>query len=42
MTATINNQTVAITGGATGIGYAVAEQFIQQGANIVLTDGEHN
>lgn len=30
------NQTVIITGGATGIGYAVAEQFIQQGANTVL------
>ena len=31
-----NNQTAIITGGATGIGYAVAEQFLQQGANIVL------
>lgn len=36
MTTIFNNQTVIITGGATGIGYAVAEQFIQQGANIVL------
>ena len=36
MTTTHNNQTVIITGGASGIGYAVAEQFIQQGANIVL------
>jgi NAD(P)-dependent dehydrogenase (short-subunit alcohol dehydrogenase family) len=36
MNTTHNNQTVVITGGATGIGYAVAEQFIQQGANIVL------
>lgn len=31
-----NHQTVIITGGATGIGYAVAEQFIQKGANVVL------
>jgi NADP-dependent 3-hydroxy acid dehydrogenase YdfG len=31
-----NSQTAIITGGATGIGYAVAEQFLQQGANIVL------
>jgi len=36
MNSTNNNQTVIITGGATGIGYAVAEQFVQQGANIVL------
>ena len=29
-------QTVIITGGATGLGYAVAEQFLQQGDNVVL------
>jgi NAD(P)-dependent dehydrogenase (short-subunit alcohol dehydrogenase family) len=36
MITTHNSQTVIITGGATGIGYAVAEQFIRQGANVVL------
>ena len=36
MNTTHNNQTAIITGGATGIGYAVAEQFIQQDANVVL------
>ena len=29
-------QTVVITGGATGLGYAIAEQFLQQGDNVVL------
>ena len=29
-------QTVIITGGATGLGYAVAEQFLQRGDNVVL------
>lgn len=36
MDTTRNHQTVIITGGATGIGYAVAEQFLEQGANVVL------
>ncbi len=38
MSPTTNNtpQTVIITGGATGLGYAVAEQFLQQGDNVVL------
>ena len=36
MTTTNANQTVIVTGGATGIGYAVAEQFLQRGANVVL------
>ncbi|HXV50075.1 MAG TPA: SDR family NAD(P)-dependent oxidoreductase, partial [Candidatus Binatia bacterium] len=29
-------QTVIVTGGATGIGYAVAEQFVARGANVLL------
>ena len=29
-------QTVIVTGGATGIGYAVAEQFVGRGANVLL------
>lgn len=29
-------RTVIITGGATGLGYAIAEKFLQQGDNIVL------
>jgi len=28
--------TVIVTGGATGIGYAVAEQFVERGANVLL------
>jgi NAD(P)-dependent dehydrogenase (short-subunit alcohol dehydrogenase family) len=31
-----NNQTVIVTGGATGIGYAIAEEFIRRGANVLL------
>jgi NAD(P)-dependent dehydrogenase (short-subunit alcohol dehydrogenase family) len=30
------HQTVIVTGGATGIGYAIAEQFLARGANVVL------
>jgi NAD(P)-dependent dehydrogenase (short-subunit alcohol dehydrogenase family) len=30
------NQTAIVTGGATGIGYAVSEQFLKRGANVVL------
>jgi NAD(P)-dependent dehydrogenase (short-subunit alcohol dehydrogenase family) len=30
------HQTAIVTGGATGIGYAVAEQFIERGANVLL------
>jgi NAD(P)-dependent dehydrogenase (short-subunit alcohol dehydrogenase family) len=30
------HQTVIVTGGATGIGYAIAEQFVARGANVVL------
>jgi len=33
---TINRQTVIVTGGATGIGYAIAEQFVRRGANVLL------
>lgn len=31
-----NHQTVIVTGGATGIGYAVAEQFVRRGDNVML------
>ncbi len=34
---TKTNQTVIVTGGATGIGYAIAEQFVRGGANVLLT-----
>src|SRR5262245_6550585 len=30
------HQTVIVTGGATGIGYAIAEQFVRRGANVFL------
>jgi NAD(P)-dependent dehydrogenase (short-subunit alcohol dehydrogenase family) len=30
------HQTVIVTGGATGIGYAVAAQFVECGANVLL------
>ena len=30
------HQTVIITGGATGLGYAIAEQFVRRGANVFL------
>ncbi len=36
MITTNAHQTVIVTGGATGIGYAVAEQFLQRGANMVI------
>ena len=31
-----NQQTVIVTGGGTGIGYAVAEQFVRRGANVFV------
>lgn len=36
MNQTQTNQTVIITGAATGIGFAVAEQFLRHGAQVVL------
>lgn len=36
MTTNASTQTVVITGGATGLGFAIAEQFLDQGANVVL------
>ena len=30
------HQTAIVTGGATGIGYAVAAQFVERGANVLL------
>lgn len=35
-TSSLKNQVALITGGATGIGYAIAEAFIAQGADVVL------
>lgn len=34
----INNKTIVITGGAQGLGFAMAKSFIEQGANIALID----
>ena len=31
-----NTKTVVITGASSGIGFAVADAFVQQGANVVL------
>lgn len=36
MNATIAGQTVIVTGGASGLGYTIAEQFLECGANVVL------
>ena len=33
---TTTHQTVIVTGGATGLGYAIAEQFVRRGANVFL------
>ena len=33
---TINRQTVIVTGGATGLGYAIAEHFVRHGANVLI------
>ena len=35
------HQTVIVTGGATGIGYAVAQQFVDCGANVLLNGRTH-
>ncbi|WP_022884408.1 3-oxoacyl-ACP reductase FabG [Glaciibacter superstes] len=34
----LNGRTAVITGGAQGLGYAVAEAFVREGANVVLGD----
>ena len=34
----LNNQTAVITGGAQGIGLAIAERFLDSGASICLWD----
>ncbi|MEM8778015.1 MAG: SDR family oxidoreductase [Cyanobacteria bacterium P01_G01_bin.49] len=33
----LNNKTAVITGGTTGIGFATARQFIQEGARVIIT-----
>ena len=34
----LTGQTAVVTGGAQGIGFAIAEQFIAEGARVVLGD----
>ncbi len=36
MATNITRKTVIVTGGATGLGYAVAEQFLERGDTVVL------
>ena len=33
----LNNKTAVITGGTTGMGFATAQQFIQEGARVIIT-----
>ena len=34
----LNEKTVIVTGGASGIGKAVAQEFLDEGANVVVCD----
>jgi 3-oxoacyl-[acyl-carrier protein] reductase len=34
----LNGQTAVVTGGAQGLGFAIAERFIAEGARVVLGD----
>jgi len=36
-----DRQTVIVTGGASGIGYAIAQQFVSRGANVLLASRSH-
>ena len=38
----LEDKTVIVTGGASGIGKAVAQEFIHQGANVVVCDMSPN
>ncbi len=34
----LENRTAVITGGAQGIGFAIAQSFVEQGAKVVIGD----
>ncbi|HEX5500572.1 MAG TPA: SDR family NAD(P)-dependent oxidoreductase, partial [Thermomicrobiales bacterium] len=34
----LNGKTAIVTGAAGGIGYAVAERFVKEGAHVVIAD----
>lgn len=38
----LENKTAIITGGAHGIGYAIADRFIDEGANVIIADNDHD
>ena len=38
----LEGKTVVVTGGASGIGKAVAQEFLQNGANVVVCDINRN
>jgi 3-oxoacyl-[acyl-carrier protein] reductase len=40
MSSLLTGRTAVITGGANGLGFAIAQAFFTQGANVVLGDGE--
>jgi len=42
MASGLNGQTAIVTGGASGIGYAIAERLIRDGASVVIWDADRN